>query len=158
MNQVRGRTVIRDLGGEENGSAIGGPVRPREELVKLWGELPRRASHRIENVELAVIIEFAYERDRPRVGRPGRQAPRRSGVSLDETSRRQIGEVKRVGVLGPAGACSDEEDVAGASQVVRAGREHKGRPQGTGEGPSGWIHHHATPLRWQANATFTSRG
>jgi len=157
MNQVRGRTVIRGLGGEENGSAIGGSVRPREELVKLRGELPRRASYGIENVELAVIIEFAYERDRARVGRPGRQAPRRGGVSLDETSRRQIGEVKRVGVLGSSRTCSDEEDVAGASQVVRTGREHKGRPQGKGERAIRWIHH-ASPLRWQTNATFTSRG
>src|SRR5713101_10198193 len=102
MNQVRGRTVIRDLSGEENGSAIGGPVRLREELVKLRGELPRRASYGIENVELAVIIEFAYERDRATIGRPGRQAPRRGGVGLYKTSGRQVGEVKGVGVLGPA--------------------------------------------------------
>src|SRR2546427_9851092 len=112
MNQVRGRTVIRDLSGEENGSAIGGPVRPREELVKLRGERPRRASYGIENVELAVIIEFAYERDRARVGRPGRQAPRRGGGSLDETSRRQIGEGKRGGVLGSFRTCSDDEECA----------------------------------------------
>jgi len=72
-----------------------------------------------------MVIELAYERDRAGIGRPGRQAPRRGGVGLDEASRRQVGDVKRVRVLGSAGPLSDEEDVAGASEVVRAGGEQR---------------------------------
>jgi len=49
----------------------------------------------------------------------------RTVIRVNETSRREIGKVKRVGVLGPARACSDEEDVAGASEIVRAGGEQK---------------------------------
>jgi len=119
------RAVIREFGSKENGSTIGGPVRPREEVVKLRGELPGRASHAIEHVELAVVVEFAYERDRASIGRPGGQAPRRGGVGPDETSRRQVGEVQGVGVLGPAGPLSHEENVAGASEVVCATDQEK---------------------------------
>jgi len=118
MNHVHGRTVIRGPAREENGSAIGGPIRPRQELVKRRGELPRRASDAIEDVELAAVIEFAYEGDRAGIGRPGGQAPRRGGVGLDQTARREVGKMKGVGVLRPAGPLSDEENVAGASEVV----------------------------------------
>jgi len=118
MDHVHGRTVIRGLSREENGSAIRGPIRPREELVKRRGELPRRASDAIEDVELATVIEFAYEGDRAGIRRPGGQTTRRGGVGLDQTSRREVGEVKAVRVLGPSGPLSDEENVARASEVV----------------------------------------
>ncbi len=62
MNEVYIRRVRR-AGREENGGTIWRPVRPREELDKLRGELPLCPSDRIKDVQLAVVIEFAYERD-----------------------------------------------------------------------------------------------
>jgi len=74
MDHVHGRAVIRGLSREENGSAIRGPIWPREELGKRRGELPRHASDAIEDVEFAAVIEFAYEGDRAGIRRPGGQA------------------------------------------------------------------------------------
>jgi hypothetical protein len=68
--------------------------------------------------QLAVVIEFAYERDRANIGRPGWQAPRRSRVGLDDTSRREIGRGEARRCLRSLRAVGRRRDVAGANKVV----------------------------------------